>query len=85
MDSPTQFEKYGFYVYTQGLEKGLGIVIFDITDTDIDCVKYNVGYTERVSLNKSDLQVLLQKGILQFIQIVPKFVRKDLAKAFYKK
>jgi len=79
----SKIEKYGFYAYIKGLEKGLGLVVLGI-DTDVSGVKLHIGKIERFSMKKTEFERLLNYDIIEFVDIVPKFVWKEYKKTYDK-
>lgn len=79
----TEIKKYGFYAYVKGLEKGLGIVVLDI-GKNITGAKLHVGKTESFSIPKESFETLLAYNTLEFVEIVPKFVWKEMKRSLAK-
>lgn len=79
----TEIKKYGFYAYIKGLEKGLGLVVFDI-GKNITGVKLCVGKSEHFSIPKESFETLLAYNTLEFVEIVPKFVWKEMKRSLAK-
>lgn len=75
---------HGFYAYVKGLEKGLGLVVFDKTDKMISGVKLCVGKTESFQMTKSEFENLIAYGMIEFVESLPKHVWKDLQKSYTK-
>lgn len=74
---------HGFYAYIKGLEKGLGLVVFSIGDT-VDGVKLGIGKTEKFTMKRDEFDALLAYDAIEFVEVLPKFVWKDLRKTYNK-
>ncbi len=80
----TTIKKYGFYAYLKGLEKGLGIIIFEENNDTIEGVKLGIGKTEKVSFKRETFESLLIYDYLEFVELLPKKVWKEFKKIYEK-
>jgi hypothetical protein len=81
-----EIKKFGFYAYTKDLEKnGLGVIIFDISATEVLGIKMKVGAIEKYSAKKEAFNLALTFGILEFVQILPKMAWKPYKKIYEQK
>lgn len=77
-------QKYGFYAYLRGLEKGLGIIVLDVNETEIKGIKIGVGKSEKISLKKNIFESLISYDYIEFVELLPKKVWKEFLKIYEK-
>lgn len=77
-------KKYGFYAYLKGLEKGLGIIVFQENKETVEGVKLGVGKTEKVIFKRDVFENLLAYDYLEFVELLPKKIWKEFKKVYEK-
>lgn len=77
-------KKYGFYAYLKGLEKGLGIIVFQENKETVEGVKLGVGKTEKVFFKRDVFENLLAYDYLEFVELLPKKIWKEFKKVYEK-
>lgn len=77
-------KKHGFYAYLKGLEKGLGIIVFQENQETVEGVKLGVGKTEKVIFKRNVFENLLAYDYLEFVELLPKKIWKEFKKVYEK-
>lgn len=79
--SNKEIKKNGFYAYIKNLQDGLALIVLKNDDL-IEGVKLHVGKSERFSFTKEKFDSLLDFQIIEFVEILPRDVIKELQKVF---
>lgn len=71
-------EEQGYYVYTKNLKEGLSLLIIEIDEKYIGGLKMLISGVEKFHMKKSYFETLLAYNILEYVEIVPKDVYKEM-------
>jgi hypothetical protein len=75
-------KKYAFYAYLKGLEKGLGLIIFEENEQKVNGVKIGIGKTEKFSFDRKTFESLLAYEYIEYVESLPKNVWKEFKKIY---
>lgn len=79
----TKIEKNGIYAYTEQIkEKGLAIAVLDHNTEKVEGLRMLLDKAENFSMSYDAFCIECDKGFLAFVEILPKFVIKDLKKIY---
>lgn len=80
--SISKIERNGMYGYVKNFqENGVGLVVINIGD-DIKGIRLKMDGNENFNMSKDDFYKLMDTNAIQFIEILPKFVIKELQDAY---
>ena len=82
MKHSSEILQYGLYLYTKDLNiNGLSLVVMEVGD-NISGIKTSLGKTEKFAMSSEEFMKLIKTDTINFVEIVPKFVRKDFLKIY---
>jgi len=82
MKHSSEILQYGVYLYTKDLNiNGLSLMVMEVGD-NISGIKTSLGKTERFTMPSEQFMKLIKTDTINFVEIVPKFVRKDFLKIY---
>lgn len=82
-EKTTTVKKYAFYAYLKGLEKGLGLIVFDENNQKVSGVKIGIGKSEKFSFDRKTFEDLLAYEYIEYVELLPKSVWKEFKKIYH--
>lgn len=79
-------KKYGVYLYLHDLyNNGLSLMPITVTETTVAGIRTTTGSMSKFNIRRSEFETLCNNQIIQFVEIAPKAVRKEMSALFSEK